>query len=656
MKNSPPPLRRQSPVGWRTRVTSLNLSFWFAVSCIALSAGLPAAIAAPDADSPQAHGRPGNVDDPGQGHGQASGQGKNAGSQAGQQKDEDTLIEAAPIEYPEWVQDNFDRRSAATDGWRSEVLHSNAKKPVKALLAYFLDSDHVDVPKKSLADGFHTLTPLRPAKMQEVFSDGVTSAWRPAEIPPQKMSMSQISTLAKSVKAPFGDSHHVHPFFKFVRIKMVGPNRFRGDMLLHLSDKTDSGILQANSEWTTYWQIGETDEDLKLESIELTFYEEIRTRKALFGEITTHVFGANAFWFNEFLRGVDDYHNKMDRLIGQSFIGSQGFAIGDVNGDGLDDLYVTQQGGLPNRLFLRSPNGTARDASSRSNLDILENTRSALIIDLDNDGDQDLAASIGANILVAYNDGKGVFGEFTRLKGTGFEDIYSLSAGDPDNDGDLDFYACRYVANGIMGGVPTPYHDANNGASNFYWRNDGVGQFTDATAEVGLDQNNVKFSLVSIWEDFDDDGDVDLYVANDFGTNNLYRNDGGKFTDIAMEAGAEDMAAGMGLSTADFDLDGDMDLLITNMFSSAGQRIVPQTDLFMKGEHQEVHQHYGRHARGNTLLSNNGDGTFTDVTMAAGISVGGWSWGSKFVDFNNDGYADIYAPNGFITGPDTDDL
>jgi hypothetical protein len=579
-----------------------------------------------------------------------------AGPQQGEAKDPDQLLESAKIDYPEWVTDNFDRRSAATDGWRSEVLHGNAKIPVKALLAYFLENEHEDELDHYLSADFHTLTPLRPTKLEQVFSDGVTNAWRPISIPQEKMGMGQLSTLAKSVRAPFGEDSHVHPFFKFVRIKIEGPKRFRGDMLLHLSLKTPSGVLQANSEWTTYWQIGETDEDLLLESIELTFYEEIRTRKALFGEITSHVFGHNAFWQNEFLRGVDDYHNKMDRLIGQSFIGSQGFAIGDVNGDGLDDLYITQQGGLPNRLFLHGLDGTATDASKRSKLDFLENTRSALLIDLDNDGDQDVAATIGANIMIAYNNGKGVFGDFTPLRGTGWEDIYSISAGDPDNDGDLDLYATRYVGNGIMGGVPTPYHDANNGASNFYWRNDGYGKFTNATAEVGLDQNNSKFSLVSIWEDFDDDGDVDLYVANDFGTNNLYRNDGGKFTDVAYEVGAEDMAAGMGLSTADFDLDGDMDLLITNMFSSAGQRIVPQTDQFMEGQNKDVHQHYGRHARGNSLLSNNGDGTFTDVTMAAGISVGGWSWGSKFVDFNNDGYADIYAPNGFLTGPDPDDL
>ena len=199
-----------------------------------------------------------------------------------------------------------------------------------------------------------------------------------------------------------------------------------------------------------------------------------------------------------------------DDLDGQRFPGPMDEHMKlNVNGDGRDDLYLCHQGGLPNRLLIHTADGTLRDASRESGLDFLESTRSALFLDLDNDGDQDFVASLGANLLVAYNGGRGQFGQFTPLNGIGFEDVYSLSAADADRDGDLDLYAVRYVANGIMGGVPTPYHNANNGASNLYWRNDGVGKWTLATEEVGLNGNNRKFSLASIWEDFDDDGDLD---------------------------------------------------------------------------------------------------------------------------------------------------
>jgi len=190
--------------------------------------------------------------------------------------------------------------------------------------------------------------------------------------------------------------------------------------------------------------------------------------------------------------------------------------------------------------------------------------------------------------------------------------------------------------------------------SNILFRNDD-GEFVDATAELGLDDNNTKFSLASIWEDFDGDGDLDLYVSNDYGRNNLYRNDGGHFHDVAMEVGADDMAAGMGVTVSDADGDGDMDVYVTNMFSSAGLRIAGQDHQFMQGS-DEVRAKYQRHARGNTLLANRGDGTFEDVTLASGAAVAGWSWGSQFLDLNNDGLEDVYAPNGFLTNPDTGDL
>jgi len=207
-----------------------------------------------------------------------------------------------------------------------------------------------------------------------------------------------------------------------------------------------------------------------------------------------------------------------------------------------------------------------------------------------------------------------------------------------------------------MGGVPAPYHDADNGATNFFWRNDGNQKWTESAAAVGLDDNNHKFSMAAVWHDLDDDGDLDLYVSNDFGRNNLYINDGqGRFSDQAIALGADDIGAAMGVSVSDYDRDGDSDILVTNMFSSAGRRIATQPDRFMKGQAQDVHKDYVRHARGNTLLANN-RGKFVDKTESSQMTVGGWGWGASFIDFNNDGYADIYSPNGFVTSEKSKDL
>lgn len=567
-------------------------------------------------------------------------------------QDPNVLLEKRTATLPDWAEDSFRRVDAGYDGWRSEVLHDAAKPLLRSLVTWLGDADAPTLVSQHFAEGFALYTPLRPSELRIVTNRAGIKIHRADALEAQD-STSDLTQAAAPLRAALGH-HHAHPFVKFVDLQ-IEADSFRGKALVHWSVSADDGHqVQINATWMTEWSVDEHDVP-RLRGIAVLNYEEIRTERALFREVTGHVAGDLPFWDREVLTGVDDYHQKMDRLIGQAFVGSQGLAVGDVNGDGRDDLYLCHQGGLPNRLLMHTAEGTLRDATLVSGLGFLEGTRAALILDLDNDGDQDVVAAIGPNLLVAYNDGKARFGDFTPLNGTGHEDIYSLSAADADGDGDLDLYAVRYVANGIMGGVPTPYHNANNGASNFYWRNDGVGKFTNATKEVGLDEHNRKFSLASIWEDFDQDGDVDLYVANDFGDNNLYLNEGGRFRDVATERGAQDRAAGMGLSTADFDLDGDMDLLITNMFSSAGLRIAPQQQ-FQGESHGEVAHEYVRHARGNTLLANNGDGHFTDVTEAAGIAVAGWSWGSVFVDFNNDGRADIYSPNGFLTGPVKDDL
>ena len=233
--------------------------------------------------------------------------------------------------------------------------------------------------------------------------------------------------------------------------------------------------------------------------------------------------------------------------------------------------------------------------------------------------------------------------------------FYSLAAADYDLDGDLDIYACRYVKLAYGVSVPIPFHDARNGPTNHLLRNDGDRGFTDVTLEVGLGAGNDRFSTSVGWGDYDNDGDPDLYVANDFGRNNLYRNDGGRFVDVAAESGAEDQAAGMGVSWSDFDLDGDLDVYISNMFSSAGRRVAYQP-AFLDTAAESDRAQARRHSIGNTLLVNQGDGTFVDMSDAAGVRMGRWAWGSTFVDFNNDGYDDLLVPNGFLTNTLEDDL
>lgn len=186
-------------------------------------------------------------------------------------------------------------------------------------------------------------------------------------------------------------------------------------------------------------------------------------------------------------------------------------------------------------------------------------------------------------------------------------------------------------------------------------RNDGNWDFVDVTGAVGLDQNNNRFSFAASWEDYDNDGDPDLYVANDYGRNNLYRNDGGRFTDVAAQLGIEDMSAGMSVSWADFNRDGILDLYISNMFSAAGNRITYQRQ-FKPDAGDELLAGYRRHARGNSLFEGKPGGKFSDVSLSAGVTMGRWAWGSRFADLNNDGWQDLVVANGFITAPDTGDL
>ena len=279
-----------------------------------------------------------------------------------------------------------------------------------------------------------------------------------------------------------------------------------------------------------------------------------------------------------------------------------------------------------------------------------------LFSDMDNDGDQDLMVTAGSSLLVMENDGAGRFELRARLQP--HPTAHSLSAVDYDNDGLLDIYVCSYgnsLETFADSKTPLPWHDANNGAANSLFRNQGQWSFRNVTADVGLDENNRRYSYAASWDDFDNDGDQDLYVANDFGRNNLFVNQNGRFRDAAMESGVEDISPGMSADWGDYDNDGWMDLYVSNMFSGAGNRITFQ-EQFMSGSGGEVVGSYRRFARGNTLFRRNKQRGFEDVSVSAGVTMGRWAWCSLFADINNDGRQDLLVANGHVTGVQSDDL
>ncbi len=383
-------------------------------------------------------------------------------------------------------------------------------------------------------------------------------------------------------------------------------------------------------------------------------------------DIAPAALGANASYGSQLLHGSDYWRTVLDGACGIDIYGHNGVSVGDIDGDGFDDLYVCQPGGLPNRLYRNRGDGTFEDITEAAGVGVLENTACALIVDVDNDGQQDLIVVRATGPMLFLNEGGGKF----RQKANAFQfanppqgTFTGAAVADYDRDGWLDIYFCLYVyyQGTDQYKYPSPYYDAENGPPNFMMRNQRDGTFRDVTAETGLNQNNTRYSFCCGWNDFNHDGWADLYVVNDFGRKNLYRNNGdGTFTDVAAQAKVEDIGAGMSVCWFDYDNDGADDLYVANMWTAAGERISLQ-DEFQKNAPPQARALYHKHAMGNSLLR---DATrdrksaleFEDATMAAGVGIGRWAWSSDAWDFDHDGFQDLYIANGMVTGPSREDL
>ena len=573
--------------------------------------------------------------------------------------------------------------NAAIDGWSTEVFSGLAEQQLERL-GTLLDSGipaDQGIIASLISDEF-ACSDLLPKDLETVFEDelfivqGISSTQPPRRRQPiDEGALRQIDAhrdvrgfaeALQPLAETFEGAEGTRFKSKLFQVRRSGRS-FLTRQYISFSGRRPDGILEQHATWIARWVPSAAGDLPRLSHLALEAFEQVKSSGGpLFADCTESVLDGNESYRKQMLHGVNYWLARSQNLSPNAADGRAGIAVGDVNGDGLDDLYVCQDAGLPNRLYVQQADGTALDLSASSGADWLESSHGALLADLDGDGDQDLAVALEGAVMVAENDGNGRFE--TRSVVLVSDNTMSLSAADFDSDADLDLYVCAYKRNTLSreGGegiiLPTGpglflYYDANNGGANSLLRNDGNWRFTDCTKEVGIDRNNTRMSYASAWEDYDEDGDPDLYVANDFGRNNLYRNDGGTFTDVAAEADAEDSASGMSVSWADYDRDGDMDLYVANMSSAAGNRILDQ-EQFDPVLADEIRDTYRRFARGNTLMRNLGTGRFEDVSVDAGVTLGRWAWSSNFADLNNDGWEDLVVLNGFYTSelPESGDL
>jgi hypothetical protein len=322
-----------------------------------------------------------------------------------------------------------------------------------------------------------------------------------------------------------------------------------------------------------------------------------------------------------------------------------GAAAADFNDDGHLDLFAT----APDRnyLYLNDGAGRFRDASDEAGLRVTATGVAPLVLDYDNDGDPDIFISaVGQQMLFenrSERGGKLRFDDVSLEAGVAVPAIgFSAAAGDVNGDGRLDIYVASYNRYGQV--TPDSWFRATNGTPNLLFVSRPDGTFREEAAKWGVEDR--RWSYAAEFADVNGDGRLDLYVANDFGEKALFVNRGDRFVDEAKERGVLDPGNGMGVSFGDYNNDGLLDIHASNMSSTAGNRILSR--LFPDQSAKE--NVLKKLAAGNNLFENQGGGTFRDVTAEVGGFSGGWAWGGGFIDFDNDGWEDIYTPNGFISG------
>jgi len=373
-----------------------------------------------------------------------------------------------------------------------------------------------------------------------------------------------------------------------------------------------------------------------------------------------------------------------------------GVAIGDVDGDGLADVFLTRIEG-PSALYRNLGGWRFEDIAATAGVALGDRPATgAMLADLDGDGDNDLVVlSMGGGTALFTNDGHGRFTEVTRAAGLATDPLGSttVAAADVEGDGDLDLYVANYKTRNMLDSlspqqrafdqvvrkvgdryevIPDRRADyrvvdrpdigglvlVQRADPDWFYRNDGAGRFTRepiANNPRFLDESGQPFreepedfGLAARFYDINADGAPDLYVANDFeDPDRFWLNDGaGRFRLIDRQAIRRTANSNMAVDFADIDRDGAVDIYQVDMLANDSRRL--KTQIPTHTSTQKTLGDYTERAQWqrNALLLNRGDGTFAEIADYAGVAASGWSWSTQFLDVDLDGYEDILIGTG----------